>query len=335
MSRPKVLLLGQIEHAHEAYASLSALATLTTTTATSRSLYLEECRSGVHDGVLVILDRAPQSMATTGKFDAELISSLPSSVRFLCHMGAGYDSIDIPACTERGIKVSNVPGVVEDATADTTMFLILAALRGFNNGIMAIRNGTWKGKVPPPPLGREPAGKTLGILGMGGIGRKLKLRAEVFGMKVIYHNRRKMDDREADGAEYVSFEELLQRSDVLSLNLPLNPATKNIISKKEFDMMRKEIVVINTARGGVMDEDALVEALDSGRVRSVGLDVYQQEPDVHPGLVSNPHVCLLPHMGTSTLETKTSMEEWTIANVRSAVETGKLRSIVPEQRSMQ
>lgn len=118
--------------------------------------------------------------------------------------------------------MSNVPHAVDDSTADTAMFLILAALRGFNNGIMAIRNGTWKGAVPPPPLGHDPQGKTLGILGMGGIGRNLKKKAEVFGMKVIYHNRTQLSEEMADGAEYVSFDDLLARSDALSLNLPLN-----------------------------------------------------------------------------------------------------------------
>ena len=118
--------------------------------------------------------------------------------------------------------VSNTPGVVEEATADTAIFLILAALRGFNNGIMAIRNGTWRGHVPPPPLGHDPQGKVLGILGLGGIGKNLKRKAEVFGMKVIYHNRTRLSEEMADGAEYVGFDDLLAKSDVLSLNLPLN-----------------------------------------------------------------------------------------------------------------
>ena len=210
---------------------------------------------------MVICDRAPSSIATTGKFDRELIEALPKSLKFICHngeltahdthvftgvrgcsgalqppkllsntsflSGAGYDNIDIASCTSRSILVSNIPHAVDDATADTAMFLILAALRGFNNGIMAIRNGTWKGAVPPPPLGHDPQGKTLGILGMGGIGRNLKKKAEVFGMKVIYHNRTQLSEEMADGAEYVSFDELLAKSDALSLNLPLNVSTVN------------------------------------------------------------------------------------------------------------
>lgn len=176
---------------------------------------------------MAICDRAPSSLATTGKYDRELVEALPDTLRFICHNGAGYDNIDIQACDARSILVSNCPRVVEDASADTAMFLILAALRGFNNGLVAIRHGTWKGAVPPPPLGHDPQGKVLGILGMGGIGRNLKKKAECFGMAVVYHNRSKLSAAEADGAEYVSFDDLLGRSDVLSLNLPLNVSSSN------------------------------------------------------------------------------------------------------------
>lgn len=234
-------------------------------------------------------------------------------------IGAGYDNIDIAACTARSIAVSHCPEVVDDATADCAVFLILAALRGFNNGILAIRNKSWNGAVPPGPLGRDPQGKILGILGLGGIGLNLKKKMEAFGMKFIYHNR--TPSKNAEGIEYVSFEELLARSDVLSLNLPLNvrspykqsprkmqpnshwqAKTRNIISTSQFNMMKNGIVIVNTARGGVLDESALVEALDSEKVLSCGLDVYQDEPNIHPGLLANPHVCMLPHMGTSTVE---------------------------------
>lgn len=311
--------------------ALSDVAELVTAQAKNRAEFIEECTSGRLDGVVIICDRAPSSLAVTGKYDEELIQALPKTLKFICHNGAGYDNINVSACTARSILVSNCPNVVDDATADTAIFLILAALRGFNNGIMAIRNGTWKGAVPPPPLGHDPQGKVLGILGMGGIGRNLKKKAEAFGMSVIYYNRKQLDVEQADGAEYVSFDDLLARSDVLSLNLPLNAGTRNIISTPEFEKMKDGVVIVNTARGGVMDEAALVDALNTGKVLSVGLDVYQQEPNIHPGLVSNPHVCLLPHMGTSTVETKTKMEEWTISNVRSALEKGKLLSLVMEQ----
>ncbi|KAF7359507.1 D-isomer specific 2-hydroxyacid dehydrogenase [Mycena sanguinolenta] len=288
----------------ETWEKLSDIADLIKPQAANREQFLSECKSRKLDGVVVICDRAPASMATTGPFDEELIQALPKTLKFICHNGAGYDSIDVAACTARGILVSNCPAVVDDATADTAIFLILAALRGFNNGILAIRNGTWKSKVPPDPLGHDPQGKTLGILGMGGVGCNLKRKADVFGMKTIYHNRTRLDDEHAAGAEYVTFDELLARSDVLSLNLPLNAQTRNIISTAEFSKMKTGVVIVNTARGGVLDENALVKALEEGKVWSAGLDVYQQEPNIHPGLVSNPHVCLLPHMGTSTVEVR-------------------------------
>ncbi|KAI0160438.1 D-isomer specific 2-hydroxyacid dehydrogenase [Xylariaceae sp. FL1272] len=170
---------------------------------------------------------------------------------------------------------------------------------------MAIRNRTWTGHVPPPPLGHDPQGKVLGILGMGGTGRNLKRNVEVFGMRCIYHNRSQLGPELAGGPEYVGFDGLLARSDVLSLNLPLNEKTRNIISTNEFAKMKRGVVIVNTARGGVLGEQSLVQALEAGQVLSVGLDVYQNEPDIHPGLLSNPHVCLLPHIGTSSVETKT------------------------------
>lgn len=168
------------------------------------------------------MDRAPASFAQVGKFDSDLINALPASIKYICHNGAGYDSIDIAACSAREIQVSNCPGVVENATADVAIFLILATLRGLNNGILAIRNGEWKSAVPPPPLGHDPEVKVLGILGMGGIGRNLKRKADMFGMRTVYHNRSRLSEEQADGADYVGFDELLAESDVLSLNLPLN-----------------------------------------------------------------------------------------------------------------
>ncbi|KAF9887774.1 hypothetical protein FE257_009580 [Aspergillus nanangensis] len=333
-TKPKVLLLGAIDHAHKTWQSLSELADLITPTATNRTEFLQQCRSGDFTGVVAAYRTFP-SVAITGMFDEELINALPSSLVYLAHCGAGYDQVDVHACTARSppLRVSNVPTAVDDATADVNMFLIIGALRNFNTSMQALREGKWRGQ-PAPILGHDPEGKVLGILGMGGIGRNLKRKAEAFGMRVIYHNRRALSKELADDAEYVGFEELLARSDVLSLNLPLNKNTRHIIGKAEFEKMKDGVVVVNTARGAVMDEDALVNALDSGKVYSAGLDVFEEEPKVHPGLVRNPNVMLVPHMGTWTVETQTAMEEWAIGNVRSALETGKLKSPVPEQADL-
>ncbi|KAL2869875.1 D-mandelate dehydrogenase-like dehydrogenase [Aspergillus lucknowensis] len=333
-SKPKVLLLGEIEHAHKTWESLSAVGDLITPTATNRADFIAECKSGKLDGVVVAY-RTFASASITGLFDEELVNALPKSLVFLAHCGAGYDQVDVHACSARTppLRVSNVPTAVDDATADVNMFLIIGALRNFNAGMHALREGKWRG-IPPPRLGHDPENKTLGILGMGGIGRNLKKKAEAFGMKVVYHNRRELSAELAGGARYVSFEELLRESDVISLNLPLNKHTRHIIGKQEFEKMKTGVVIVNTARGAVIDEDALVQALDSGKVYSAGLDVFEEEPQIHPGLVRNPNVLLVPHMGTWTVETQTGMEEWAIENVRLALETGKLKSPVFEQADL-
>jgi len=328
--RPKCLLLGEIEHAHDEFQELSKYAELIEPQATNREEFIEECKSGALGGVVVAL-RTFSSVTITGRIDAELVSVLPKSLKFICHNGAGYDQLDIQPLTDRKIQVSNVPTAVDDATADVNMFLILGALRNFNIGILALRQIQWRGQTE---LGHDPQGKVLGILGMGGIGRTLKRRADAFDMVVQYHNRTKLEPEMEAGAKYVSFDELLATSDIISLNLPLNAHTRHIISTNEFEKMKDGVIIVNTARGAVMDEDALVKALDSGKVRSVGLDVFEDEPTVHPGLLRNPNVMLVPHLGTFTVETQTKMEVWNISNAEMALTEGKLRSPVPEQASV-
>ncbi|KAI6898622.1 D-3-phosphoglycerate dehydrogenase, variant [Hortaea werneckii] len=334
MAKPKVLLLGKIDHATQTWENLSDIADLIQPQSTNRADFIAECKSGRLDGVAACY-RTFASASITGPWDEELIAALPRSWTVCAHNGAGYDQIDVAACSARDppLRVANVPVVPDDATADTAVFLILGALRGFNTSLFAAREGKWRGQ-PPPPLGHDPQGKTLGILGMGGIGRNMMRKCEAFGMKAIYHNRKKLSEELAGGAEYVGFEELLARSDVLSLNLPLNKNTRHIISTPEFTKMKRGIIIINTARGAVMDESALVSALESGQVASAGLDVYEEEPKIHEGLLRNPHVMLLPHMGTWSKETQEDMEKWCIGNIRAGLETGKLKSPVPEQADL-
>lgn len=354
MGKPKVLLLGEIEHAHDTWNELSSIAELTTAQCKDRADFLAQAKSGDYDGVVAVY-RTFASVALTGNWDEELISALPKSLQFCSHNGAGYDQIDVQACSARDppIRVSNVPTAVDDATADTAVFLMLGALRGFNSTMLALRDGKWRGQSNPP-LGHDPEGKVLGILGMGGIGRNMKKKCDAFGMKTIYHNRKQLSSDAVGGARYVTFDDLLAQSDVLSLNLPLNVShalfflfsptkplilapqknTRHIIGAPELKKMKKGAVIVNTARGAVIDEAALVDALKSGQIWSAGLDVYEAEPKIHPGLIDNPHVMLLPHMGTWTVETQTSMEKWNIGNVRLAIETGKLKSPVLEQADL-
>ncbi|KAI0126227.1 D-isomer specific 2-hydroxyacid dehydrogenase [Xylariales sp. AK1849] len=338
MNKPKVLLLGIIEHAHDTWASIAKIADVVTPNATNRADFIAECQAGTLDGASVAY-RTFDSFAITGKIDTGLLAVLPQSLKFICHNGAGYDSVDVAACTERGIRVSNAPTAVDDATADIGIFLMLGSLRNLNASLLNLRRGEWRGSKERgvPALGHDPQGKVLGILGMGGIGRNMAKKALAFGMRVRYHNRTRLG-KEIESecqAEYRVFEDLLKESDVLSLNLPLNPATRHTISHAQFALMKPGVVIVNTARGAVMDEAALVLALESGGVASAGLDVYEDEPDIHPGLLANDRVLLVPHMGTWTVETQTKMEEWTISNVRMAVEEGRLRSVVSEQKGLQ
>ncbi|KAJ2901998.1 Glyoxylate reductase [Zalerion maritima] len=333
-AKPQVLLLGRIEHAHKAWSEIANVADVVVPKSTDRAGFIEECKSGAFDGVEIAY-RTFESVKISGKVDEELVAVLPQKLRFICHNGAGYDQIDVHVCTARHIRVSNTPTAVDDATADLNIWLMLGALRNLNVSMGSLREVKWRGN-PVPALGHDPQGKILGILGMGGIGRNMANKARAFDMKIRYNNRNRLSEEleKECGAEYVDFETLLRESDVLSLNLPLNAHTRHTISKPQFDIMKKGTIIVNTARGAVMDEKALVDALNEGRVSSVGLDVFEHEPEVEQGLIDNPNVLLVPHMGTWTVETQTKMEEWCISNVREALLEGTLRTMVPEQVGM-
>ncbi|KAI6779697.1 putative 2-hydroxyacid dehydrogenase-like protein [Emericellopsis cladophorae] len=331
--KPKVLLLGAIETAYDAWDELKIHAQVVTPSSSSREGFLKEI-TGIID--LFAVYRTFQSASVTGPFNAELIAALPASCQFICHNGAGYDQIDVAACTDRKICVSNTPTAVNDSTADTGLFLLLGALRNFNQGMANLRRGQWRGSGDKAAaLGHDPRNKVLGILGMGGIGRNMADKARAFGMKVQYHNRTQLSPEHDEGAKYVDFETLLRTSDVLSLNLPLNKHTRHTIGKEQLALMKPTAVLVNTARGAVIDEAALVDALNDGIIFSAGLDVFEDEPQIHPGLLDNERVMLVPHMGTHTIETLDKMERWAIGNTKKAVTEGKLKSIVPEQRELE
>ncbi|PYI08076.1 hypothetical protein BO78DRAFT_395951 [Aspergillus sclerotiicarbonarius CBS 121057] len=343
---PAALLIGSIAHSTKEWSDLSAILTLKEFPSGTREDFLRNCRDGHYDDV-VALYRSNTSTKFTGPFDAELLAVLPPSLKYICHNGAGYDNIDVAACTEKGmdeqhplleqpeltlpgIAVSSTPVAVNNATADVAIFLMIGALRQAYVPLSSLRAGQWLGTST---LGRDPQGKVLGILGMGGIGREMAHRARAFGMKIQYHNRSRLATELEAGAEYVSFDELLANADVLSLNLALNESTRHIIGAKEFERMKDGVVIVNTARGALIDEKALVAALESGKVLSAGLDVYENEPAIEPELVDNPRVMLLPHIGTMTYETQREMELLVLNNLRSAVETGKMVTLVPEQKA--
>ena len=319
MSQRAALLIGKLSHAQKEWQQVSQVASkLHEYPDGNREDFLAKCKSGEFDGIYALY-RSNDSNPITGDFNAELLDALPKSLKYVCHNGAGYNNIDVAACTKRGISVSSTPIAVNDATADVAIWLMLGALRNIKQAYMAVNNGLflqlfdeplltygtgkWRGNFS---LGHDPKNKTLGILGMGGIGSAVAHRAKAFGMKIQYHNRNQLPANEENGAKYVSFEELLKTSDVLSLNLALNPSTTHIIGKEQFNTMKDGVIIVNTARGALIDEAALVDALKSGKVWTCGLDVFEEEPKIHPGLLECERAVLLPHVGTGTYETQVS-----------------------------
>ena len=207
---------------------------------------------------------------------------------------------------------------------------MLGALRRAHIPYMATRTGNWRGRMQ---LTHDPENKMLGILGMGGIGTAVAKRAAAFGMSIQYHNRRELGkDKNTVGAKYVTFEKLLRTSDVISVHLPLNEGTRGMIGKKEFSIMKDDVVIVNTARGPILDEAALVDALESGKVWGAGLDVYEYEPAIPEGLLRNDHCVLMPHVGTASFETQRKMEELVIKNLRSVITEGTLLTPVSESK---
>ena len=230
------------------------------------------------------------------RVDQELLDTAPR-LRIVANHAVGYDNVDVPACTARGVWVTNTPDVLTDATADLTWALILALARRVREGERMIRSGEFVGWAPTMLLGRELRGRTLGILGYGRIGRAVARRAEGFGMRMLFTAR----------GGGVPFEELLEQSDVLSIHCPLTAKTRHLIGAAELLRMKRGAVLVNTARGPIVDEAALVAALESGHLGGAALDVFENEPAVHPGLISRDDVVLLPHLGSATQEAREQM----------------------------
>lgn len=324
----KILISGTIVWAHNEIEQLKQFGEVVQLTSTSRQQFYEELQTK-YAGIVAIY-RHNDSASKIGFFDKELIEKLPSTVKFICHNGAGYDQIDVDAATARDIQVSHTPAAVDDATATTAMFLILSSLRQYWKAEVNARKGIFKQGLKPAS---DPEGKTIGIIGMGGIGGALAKRALGFDMKIKYHNRREIQPPPSFPCEYVStLDELLATSDVISLNLPLNEKTANSFGKEQFNKMKDGAVLINTARGGVVEQEAFIEALKSGKLSSAGLDVYPDEPNIDQRLIDMPNISLLPHMGTETRETQHKMEVLVIDNIKSAISSGKLLNQVHEQK---
>jgi len=245
----------------------------------------------------------------TERVDAELLDAAGPQLKVVANVAVGYDNIDVPACTERGVVATNTPGVLTEATADIAFGLILMATRRLGEGERLIRSGqAWKWGMFFL-LGSSLQGKTLGVVGMGGIGQATARRAKAFGMDIVYQSRSEIDPQIAAelDARRVDLDELLTMSDVVSLHCPYGPATHHLIGTGQLAAMKNSAFLVNTARGPIVDEDALASALREGAIAGAGLDVYEQEPRVHPGLLELDNVALLPHLGSATVETRTAM----------------------------
>lgn len=255
--------------------------------------------------------------------DAKLINSLPESVGLIANLGVGYDNIDLAAAAARGIAVSNTPVVTED-TADLAFTLILAACRRLGEGERYLRAGHWGKTGAPPQVGTRVNGATLGIVGFGAIGQAVARRARGFGMTVLYHNRREHASAAADlDAHYrADLRSLLAESDIVSIHAPLTEETRGLIGADELAACKQGAVIVNTARGPLVDEAALVAALESGHIAAAGLDVFTKEPQVPAALLGLDQVVLTPHIGSATAQCRGDIVQRGLSNIASFLKTG-------------
>ena len=255
----------------------------------------------------------------TDDIDAALIAGAGDRLKLIANYGAGVNHIDLKAARARGIIVTNTPGVLTEDTADMTMALILSVPRRLAEGEKLVRSGQWKGWSPGGMLGNRIGGKALGIVGMGRIGQAVALRARAFGLTVHYHNRHRLPEvREAQLAAtwHASLDEMLAAVDIVTIHTPLNPDSRNLIDARRIGLMRPHVFLINAARGGIVDEGALVDALEAGRLAGAGLDVWAHEPVIDPRLLALSNVVMLPHMGSATVEGRMASGERVIQNIR-------------------
>ncbi|VXC99762.1 2-hydroxyacid dehydrogenase [Sphingomonas sp. AX6] len=255
----------------------------------------------------------------TDMIDAELIAASGDRLKLIANYGAGVNHIDLRAARARGIVVTNTPGVLTEDTADMTMALILSVPRRLAEGEKLVRSGEWKGWSPGGMLGHRIGGKTLGIIGMGRIGQAVAMRARAFGLSVHYHNRHRLPavlEAQLAATWQEDFDDLLRAADIVTIHTPLNSDSQNMIDARRIALMQPHVFVINASRGGIVDEEALVEALEAKQLAGAGLDVWQHEPAIDPRLLALPNVVMTPHMGSATYEGREATGDKVIANIR-------------------
>ena len=276
-------------------------------------------RSNDCDGILSSL---------TEKIDSDLISKLSNSIKIISNFAVGFGNIDIVAAKKKNIIVTNTPDVLTDATAEIAMLILLGASRRAKEGLEWANKKNWKWSADFL-MGKQLTGSRLGILGMGRIGRAVADRARSFGMIVHYHNRSQLDKNLEKGAIFHNtLESLLSVSDFFSINCPATKETKHIINKETLKLFPSGAILSNSARGDMIDDDAMVEALKNGKIYSLGLDVYNGEPNIHPEYLTLPNVFVLPHLGSSTIKTRTAMGNLAVSNLEEFFKTGKCKNTV-------
>ncbi len=280
-----------------------------------------------HDDLIAAVKFADVLVPTvTDRIDADVIAHAGERLRLIASFGTGWDHIDHNAARERGIIVTNTPGVLTEDTADMTMALMLAVPRRLTEGERVLRAGDWQGWGPTWMLGHRIWGKRLGIIGMGRIGTAVARRARAFGLSIHYHNRHRVDEAteaELEATYWESLDQMLSRMDIISVNCPHTPATYHLLSARRLQLLQPQCYIVNTARGEVIDEDAMVRLLQEGRIAGAGLDVFEHEPAVNKKLLDMGNVVLLPHMGSATIEGRINMGEKVLINIRTFVDGHK------------
>lgn len=265
----------------------------------------------------------------TDRIDGALLDRLPA-LRVVAQMAVGYDNVDGAACRARGVRVTHTPDALTDSTAELAFGLVIAVARRFHEGETLVRSGGWRGFSPSLLLGRELSGRTLGIVGYGRIGRAVARRAVAFGMRVLASTRGEAPFAPDGVASHAPFSRLLAESDVVSIHCPATPGTRHLLGEPELAAMQPGALLVNTSRGSVVDEAALVRALERRHLGGAGLDVYEREPVVHAGLLGREDVVLLPHLGSATLEARSRMACSALQDARHVIRGEAPRHPVPE-----
>jgi glyoxylate reductase len=256
----------------------------------------------------------------TDQIDARLLAQAGERLKLIANYGAGIDNVDVSTARQRGILVTNTPGVLTDDTADMTLALMLSVLRRIPEGMRVAQSDDWAGWAPTAMLGGRVAGRRLGILGMGRIGQAVARRARAFGMQIHYHNRKRLrPEAEAplDATYWESLDQMVAHMDVISINCPHTPSTFHLMNARRLKLMKPDAVIVNTSRGEVIDENALTRMLRAGEIAGAGLDVFERGNEINPRLKALPNVILLPHMGSATTEGRIEMGEKVLINIKT------------------